>query len=322
MGEEALLARELELDRAAGRAREQRRDDLEVERLGAMAEAAADEGLDHADRRLVEREAARQRQVHVVGHLRHRVQRQPAALGVPLGERGVGLHHRVRDFRVVEALLAHEVGRAEPGIRVAEHLLHLALDVAGLVGVQQHRVRRARRRGVEVRGQRLEVQHDRVERRPRGRRVDGRDRGHRLAAIAHALARERELVLGDRNDAVGDVAVLAGDDGGHARHRARRGHVDAANPGVRGGASQDRADQRAGRGQVRGIARATGDLLDAVDQRLAYSYRMGPHVGRWRGGAASRGGQRAAWDGPAPLVPTFASSGLMRAPPRPPARIR
>jgi hypothetical protein len=71
----------IEAHGAARRAREQAGDDLEVERLGARAEAAAEEGLDDADARLIHLQAARQRKVHVVGHLGHRVQRQPAALG-------------------------------------------------------------------------------------------------------------------------------------------------------------------------------------------------------------------------------------------------
>ena len=52
----------------------------------------------------------------------------------------------------------------------------------------------------------------------------------------------------------------------------------------------------------------------------------------WRGGAPTlaadaaalppEGVLRAAWGGPAPLVPTFASSGLIRAPPQLPAPTR
>ena len=168
VGEKRLLARELELHRAARGAREQRGDDLEVERFRAMAEAAADERLDHADARLVHAEAAGERQMHVVGHLRHRMERQPVALGVVLGERRVGLHHRVRDLGIVEALLAHEVRGVEAGVDIAERVVDLALDVAGLVGVQQRRVGGARRGGVEVRRQRRDVELDGRQRRARG----------------------------------------------------------------------------------------------------------------------------------------------------------
>jgi hypothetical protein len=69
--DESLLARKLDAHRAARRTREKRGDDLEVEALGAVAEAAADERLDHADRRRAHLQALREREVHVVRHLRH-----------------------------------------------------------------------------------------------------------------------------------------------------------------------------------------------------------------------------------------------------------
>ena len=274
MREERLLARELEPHRSARRAREEPGDDLEVERLGAVAEAAADERLDDADRRLVELQAAGERQVHVVGHLRDRVEREPAALGVPVGHRRVRLHHRVVDLRVVERVLAHEVRLREPAVHVAEGLLDRALEVARLAFVQRHGALCASRLRVEIRGQRLEVELDRREGRLRRRGVVGGDGGHRLAAIAHAIARERVLVLRDRDHAVGDRAVLAGDDRPHARHRARARRVDAADARVRDRAPQDRADERAARREVRRVAGGAGHLLDAVDERLAHAHRL------------------------------------------------
>ena len=65
-------------------------------------------------------QALGEREVHVVRHLRHRLQREAAALGVVLGERRVGLHLRVRDLGVVEARLAHEVRGGEARLGVAE----------------------------------------------------------------------------------------------------------------------------------------------------------------------------------------------------------
>ena len=267
--EERLLARELELHRGARGAREQRRDDLEVQRLRAVAEPAADERLDHANPRFVHPQAAGERQMHVIGNLRHRMERQPVALGVVVGERGVGLHHRVRDLGVVELLLAHEVRGREAGVDVAERLFDLALDVAGLVRVQRRRVGRARRVRVEVRGQQRDVDLDRRQRGTGGGVVVGGHRGDRLAAIANAVAGERKLVLRDRDDPVGDVAVGAGDHGAHAGHCTGARRVEALDLAVRDGTSQDRADERAGGRQVRRIAGAARDLLDAVDQRLA-----------------------------------------------------
>ncbi len=273
VGEEALLAREFQPHGAAGGARQQRRDDLEIERLGAVAEAATDEGLDHADRRLVEFETAGERQVDVERHLRHRVQRQPAALGVPLGQRGVRFHHRVRHFGVVERLLPDQIGSGEAGVDVAEGLLHRALDVARLVVVQQGGAFGTRRRRVEVRGHRLQVEHDRRQRGLRGRRIVRGDGGDGLAPVAHAATRERKFVLRNGDHAVGLRAVGAGDDGAHTGQRQRPRHVDAAQDRVCDGTAQDGADQRPARREVGGVARGAGHLLDAVDQRLAHAHR-------------------------------------------------
>jgi hypothetical protein len=58
VGEEGLLAALQQAHRAARGARQQAADDLEIERFGAMAEAAADEGLDDADVRRLHLHAA------------------------------------------------------------------------------------------------------------------------------------------------------------------------------------------------------------------------------------------------------------------------
>ena len=276
--QEAFLARQLHPDRAAGRARQCGGDHLEVERLDAVAEAAADEGFDDADARAVHAQHPRQRQVQVVRHLGHRVRRQAVALGLVGGHRGIELDLAVRHLGIGGAALQHQVGRREAAVDVAEILLHLALDVAGLVVVQQHRVLGARIGSAEVRGQRLEIEHDRAQCRLGGGLVDGGHRGHRLAAVAHLVARQWPLVLRDRDHTIGCGEVLAGDHRAHARDRACRRGVDGADQGVRHRAAQDATDQRLAEGQVGGVARAAGDLLDAVDERCALSDPTGRAV--------------------------------------------
>jgi hypothetical protein len=71
----------------------------------------------------------------------------------------------VRDLGVVEALLANQVAGREAGVDVAESLVDLALEVALLVVVQQDRGLGACVGGLEVRGQRLDVEDDRRQRR-------------------------------------------------------------------------------------------------------------------------------------------------------------
>ena len=238
-----------------------------------MTEPAADERFDDPDLRLVHPETTREREMHVIRHLRHRVQREPSAFGIVLGKRGVGLHHRLVDLGVVITRLAHEVGASKPAVHVAEHVIDLALDIAGLVEVQWHGVERARRRSIKVGRPRLEVDFDGVQGGARHHRVDGGDRGDRFAPITDTPARQRKLVLGDGNHPVGHVAVIARDHCTHPGQRTSAGSVDAPNLAMGNGAAQDHGDERAGRGQVGGVARAAGDLLDAVDQRLAYADR-------------------------------------------------
>ena len=175
----------------------------------------------------------------------------------------------MRHLRVTEVALEHQVGRREAAIDIAEVLIDPALDVAGLLLVQQHRVVGARIGGAEVRRERLDIEHDRAQRGLGGGRVDGRHRDHRLAAVAYLVARQGPLVLRDRDHAIGRREVLAGDYRAHAGNRACPRRVDATDDAVRDRAAQDAADQRLAEGQVGGVARATGDLLDAIDQRRA-----------------------------------------------------
>ena len=221
--------------------------------------------------------------MQVVGHLRHRVHGELPGLRVPLRERGVELDLAVRELGALVVALEHQVGGRQARIDVAEVLLDRALDVARPVVVQQHGALGARRVGIEVGRQRVDLDHHRRQRSLGRALVVGGHRVERLAAVAHAAARERPLVLRDRDHAVGRGEVLAGDDGAHARQRQRGRGVDAADDAVRDGAAPDAADERAGAGQVGGVARAAADLLDAIDQRPAFAHRV-----RGRGRLARR----------------------------------
>ena len=267
VGEKPVLARKLGLYGTAGGACEGAGHHLEVERLDPMAESAADERLHHANARAVHAEALGKREMQVVRHLRHRMRGQAILLRLVFGDRGIELDLPVRDLGVVKRLLADKVRGGESRVDIAEHLIDFAFDVAGLLVVQSHGVRVARVGSVEVRGERLDVEHDRGESRLRGRLVDRGDGGHGLAAIADLVARERPLVLRDRDHAIGRREVLAGDDGAHTGKRQRLGGIDATNDTVRDGTAQNPADERSAERKVGGVARASCDLLDAIDQR-------------------------------------------------------
>ena len=238
MGEEGLLAALQQAYRTARGARQQAADHFEVQRFGAVAEAAADEGLDDADVRRLHLHAARQRQVHIVGYLGHRPQGQVATLGIPGGERRVGLHHGVMDLGALVVVLAHQVGRREAGRGVAEFVMHLALDVARLVVVQQHGIRLARIGGTEIGRQ---FAHPQADQRQRGIGRGFVDRSHgsdRVADVAYAATGQRKLVLRNRDHAVGHVALVAGDDRAHAGQGQGCADIDLEQFGVGVGTAQ------------------------------------------------------------------------------------
>ena len=267
MGDEGLLAVDHHAHAAAGAAREQRGDQLDVERFRAATEAAADVRLDHADARHVHVEDLRQHQMHVIGHLRAGVDGHALALGVVARERGVHLHLVLADLGAIVGTLAHEVGALEALLHAAELEQHVALDVVRplrvvVAGALRHR----RLRGV-VRGQFAHLELDEAERALGGGVVDGGDRRDRLAAIAHLVARQRVLAARDRQDAEGLVAIGAGDDGLHARQPQRRGDIDVDNLGVRIRTAEDASRQQARRDQVGGVFRPPRHLVGPIDHR-------------------------------------------------------
>ena len=220
VGDEGFLAGELHQHLAGGGAGEQRGDDLEIQRLDAGAETAADERLDHADARGIHLQALRQHEVQVIADLRHRLHREAAGRRIEFGKTRVRLDLRVVDLGAAEPLLAHQIGRGQTLADVAELVVDVAFDIAGLVVVQKHGVRRACRFRRVISGQFLDLELDQTEC-PFGRLgVDGGDRRHRLAPVAHAATGQRIFVHGDRQHAVSVRAVVAGDDRDDAIERA------------------------------------------------------------------------------------------------------
>ena len=268
MGDEGLLAVDHQPHAALGLAREQRRDQLDIERLGAAAEAAADMRLHHADLRHVHGEDLRQHQVDVVGHLRGGMHRHAVALGVVARDRGVHLHLVLADLGAIVGRLAHQIGVGERLLDIAELEEHVAFEIAGLLGVQRHGARRERVGRREIGRQLLHFHPDERERRLGGGVIDGGDGGDRLAAIAHLVARQRMLGARDRQHAEGLVAFGAGDDRLHAGKLQRLRHIDVDDLGVRIGAAIDAARERARLDrQVGGVFGAAGDFLRAVHHR-------------------------------------------------------
>jgi hypothetical protein len=120
MGDEGLLAIDNEAHAAAGLARQQGRDQFNVEGFGAAAETAADMRLDHANPRHVHAENLRQHQMHVIGHLGRGMHGHPIAHRVVVGNRGVHFHLVLADLGTIVDALAHQVGCVESSLDVAE----------------------------------------------------------------------------------------------------------------------------------------------------------------------------------------------------------
>ncbi len=175
----------------------------------------------------------------------------------------------------LEALAAHIGGGAEGGIGVALH----GGERAGEIGPGLREQRRAAlgRGAVRHRGQRRDVDRDRL-RRVLGERRAVRDHhGHRLAHIAHRAGRDHrllerpegvELLLPQRNG--GDAAdVGRGDDGVNAGPRQRRAGIDRDDAAMGDAAAQDHRMQQARPGDVVHIfalAAQEPQILDALDR--------------------------------------------------------
>ena len=277
MGDEGLLAIDHDAHAAAGLAREQRGDQFDIERLGAAAETAADMRLDHADARHVHGEDLRQHQVHVIRHLGRGMHGDAVAHHVVVGDRGVHLHLVLAHLGAIVGAFADQIGRRKGRFDIAELEQNVALEILRLAVVNGDGVRRHRfvRRVI---GRKLaHLQLDAPQRFLRGRIVDRGDGGDRLAAIAHAIARQRMLAAGDRQHAKSLVAIGAGDDGFHARQLRRLGDIDVENLGVRIGTAENSPGQHSRRDEIGGVLGAAGDLLRAVDHRHVVADVMRRH---------------------------------------------
>ena len=267
MGEEILLAAELHHDLARRRAGEQCRYDLEVQHLDARPEAAAHERLDYPDARGVHIKAACEHEVQVVGDLRHALHRQALRERFIFGERCVRLDLRMVDFRAADAVLAHKVGPREARRNIAEGMMDFAFEVARLVVMKQHCVRRTRRGGAVIGRKLTHLEYDELEGTLCGHGVDGGNRGDRFATVPHAPARKRVFIHGDRQHTIGVKTVIAGQHRENAVECTGLCNVEPDNLAVAHRTAKDAPDQRIGMGEIGRIGGAAGHFLHAVDQR-------------------------------------------------------
>ena len=218
---EHLLAGQADLDRAIEEERGLADDDFVVERVALAAEAAAVRRRDDADVRRGHGERLGQRAMDVMRRLRARPQDE-LPVGVLRRDRGVLLDRQMRVAFVEEGVLEHVIGRRQRGLHIAEAERDELVDVPGVaVVVDAGRVVPKAIVRTAERPQRLVVDGDQIQRLEGGQfvaRNHGRDR---VADESHAVDGERVLVLADRQDAVRNRKVGAGEHEMDARVRPR-----------------------------------------------------------------------------------------------------
>ena len=186
---------------------------------------------------------------------------------VVFGDGRVHLHLILADFGAIVGAFAHQIGLGKALLGRAQLEQHVALDISRLLFVQLHsaRCQRVLRRVVsrKLAYGKLNAPDGFA----RAGVVDRGNRGHRLAAIAHFVARQRVFAARDRQHAERLVAVGAGDDGAHAGNFQRFGDIDRDNLAVRIRAAIDPAGELSGRKDISGVFGAAGNLLRPVDHR-------------------------------------------------------
>ena len=236
------------LDRRADRVRGGSGDELLRIGVQLRAEPAAHVGRDGPHLGLAHTADDRQERAQEVRHLGGAVDGELVGGRVPVGNHPSGLDRDVNQPLVSDGVLDDDIGPRE---RV--------VDVVGLVCEHEPdiRVELVVDRGSPL-GERLLRRDDRRQRvvgdldhrgRVGGRVPVGRDDGgDGLARMPHAALRERRPHRVDHvarrvrcaRHAGRELQVVAGEDGGDARHRLRLRRVDAGDVGVRVGAAHDR----------------------------------------------------------------------------------
>ena len=205
VGEERLGAVAGPFHRPAEAARRPHHRDLLGIEIGARAESAADVGADHVHVLLRHLEADRERMPDAVHALAARDQRVLVLGRVVVADRRARLHEAAGGALVADGLLDHQMGAGERGLdrgAVAECVVER--EVVGRLRPDRRRTRRERLEHVGDRGQRLVLDLDRFGAVARRREALGHHHGDRLADIAHAIDRERQLRL------VEDLALRRG----------------------------------------------------------------------------------------------------------------
>ncbi len=158
----------------------------------------------------------------------------------------------------------HVIRFGEAFLGIAKNVVIILLQVVGTVLVNEIGLGLHRFFGIEVRGQRLVLHVDQLERALGNFFVDGCDARHVVANVANLLDRQRRLVVADRQDSVLVRSVFTGNDRNHAVERSGPRGVNALDARVRVRRMQDLAHQHAGKAEVVGVFAGAGRLAGSV----------------------------------------------------------
>ncbi len=203
--------------------------------LAADAEAAADMGFVHVDRRRRQPEHAREQLAIAVRHLGGAVQLEDRARGVVAADGAAGLQRNAGMAADRQFKLHHHGCGADRGVDVA-----VALPDDRHLGVAAGRELARLGFGGKQRRQLLDLHGDEIGCILGDVEIVGEHRSHRFPDIAHAVGRQHRLAVGfERGNAalaeidrrhVGDVG--RGPDRDHARQGARGRGIDRHDPAV------------------------------------------------------------------------------------------
>ena len=172
-----------------------------------------------------------------------------------------------------EQVLAHEIGRGEGLLDVAELQVDQLLEVAAVaVGMNPRLGMCDRVQRVSDGTERLVLHGDQVQRGGRDLLAHGGDAGDGIAHESGLVQGQGVLVLAHREDAEGDRQVLAGQDGLYAGERQCPGRVDANDARVRMRAPQQFGVEHPRQEQVVGEPGRAGDLGGGVGLAVCFPH--------------------------------------------------
>jgi hypothetical protein len=177
------------------------------------------------------------------------------------------LHRRVCHFVGDVAALDNFIRFRESRVGIAEHVVIIFLDVVRFFIVDQVPLGLHRFFGIEIRGQRLVLDVDQLQRLFRDAFRFPYHARNVVSDVAHFADGERRLIMSHRQNSILVGSVVADHDRHHARQRQRAARVNFLDSRVRKGRMQNFSDQHSGQRQIVGVFSAAGRFPGSIHHR-------------------------------------------------------